>query len=63
MPEDQEQALLQATVEYNKISNMIMEKTEGWFNRVRIRLVDIDLDVDELAAPDGKKEVREVRLF
>ena len=61
VPEDQEQALLQATVEFNKSSSKIMERTEDWFNRVRVRLVHIDnvADVDELAG-NGKKEVKQV---
>ena len=50
VPEDHEQALLQATVEANKSSNKIMERTEEWFTRLCLRLVEMDdvVDIDEV---------------
>ena len=59
VPADQDQALLQAVVEFNKTSNRIMERTEEWFNKIRVRLANIDIDVDDLIILDSKKEVKQ----
>ena len=56
VPATQEQALLLSVSKFNKSSIKTLERTETWFNQLRLRLAETDVDVDVLAVSGSKSE-------